>query len=50
MQQRPPSGSRGRKVLFYIFEAKREVFHGLPLYPFEQCETRPAGSLTSIVI
>ena len=47
MQERPPSGSRGRKILFHIFEAEREVFHEPPLYPFERCETRPTGNLHS---
>src|SRR5882672_5544189 len=47
MQERPPSGSRGEKILFDIFEAEREVFHQPPLYPFERCETRPTGIPTT---
>ena len=44
MQERPPSGRRGGKILFDIFEAEREVFHRPPLYPFERRETRPTGA------
>jgi len=30
-----------------IFEAERELFHEPLLYPFERCETRPAGNPTA---
>jgi hypothetical protein len=39
MQQRPPSGSSGRKILFNIFYTEREVFHQPSLYPFNRLDT-----------
>ena len=41
MQERPPSGSGGGKILFDIFEAEREVFQQSPLYRGGSSGARP---------